>query len=299
MLTGDRSRKMHPAFEHRAMLRDALHNQRQGVLDRAKITPIVSDNPNDKTTEGTRLLAQAIINVLEKRLPYAEIVMWRSGIFSAATYGSEMFATAPPDRGILPESTQWWTFDGAINDTLRRATHGFRGSGDPSLLLQGVVVIPFGDPGHEAPDHAAVCYVMRAKDKGDKIPHLYLVPITAGFPVPLIGCPIIACLQFMTQQFVTTRKAHCGKAVKLPGRPAHRSEYSVVVLRSRKTRDPRDEHEASRDYHHCWQVRGHWRKLSQPRKSDGANVTYISQYLKGDPDDPFLPPRERIIRVKR
>ena len=45
-------------------------------------------------------------------------------------------------------------------------------------------------------------------------------------------------------------------------------------------------------------VKGHWRRQWHPSRSEHRPI-YIDAHLKGDPDKPFWPPRQKLYVVAR
>lgn len=299
-----------PAFRQRRELMEVLRSQSDPMYDRS-----IFLNPY-KTSDDDAQLLNSLMPALKTLLPTTDVVIWRSDLFNAAIYGHDAFMTDPVEPHVLPSQGQWWSIDGNAHDfefgkLLTNISHNenFAALNLPHMSLQNVVLGPIfrgSQIGNITSMNSDVCYlvvyyIMRERgSKPNKLPWIFMSICSNETLLSMVCAPAVAALTFMQQQFVTTRKAHTGKRLRLPGGITHQSSYDIVVLRRKSMHDPRGEMpESEREYHHSWGVKGHWRKLHQPRARDGSKFTFIESYIKGDPDKPFLPPKETIIRVKR
>jgi hypothetical protein len=74
------------------------------------------------------------------------------------------------------------------------------------------------------------------------------------------------------------------------------SDVLVVTLRRPKHKDP--ESEVDVQWSHRWMVEGHWR--NQPYPSEGVHrQIWISPYIKGPEDKPFVPHKGRVFDFVR
>lgn len=113
---------------------------------------------------------------------------------------------------------------------------------------------------------------------------------------------IVVALLFAGREF--TRQRIASKEPVLLPRAARRraardsEELPDIRMIQLREREASIWHSAiDRQYHHSWIVRGHWRRLHEPRKKDGAVATWIESYVKGQ--GPLLQPREPIFAVTR
>jgi len=124
---------------------------------------------------------------------------------------------------------------------------------------------------------------------------------TPKYAADCLGARVQAGLKYMALPFVamecqrashSTRKAFTRINQQCP-------DIRTVTLRRRQTSLRSEETSAGFKYSCQWLVGGHWRKLHEPRKADGAEITYVTPHLKGPEGKPFRAPRQTVYAVNR
>lgn len=133
----------------------------------------------------------------------------------------------------------------------------------------------------------------------------HLIPYSVGFGLPINSripehlSRLIACHEFLKLKLAALEPVRLprGERRRLAKVKQEIPEIRIVQLRQRERSQWHDA--TGREYHHRWIVRGHWRRLTEPRKKDGAQVTFVESYVKGPKDAPLLKPRETVYAVAR
>lgn len=239
--------------------------------------------------------AERIVDQLPRILSESEVILWTMDMCNAAIQGA---VEAFHDNRI-PESVMdlygpqlWFVMDGALG------SDGLDGYGLPEgadcdcLLLFPVEVV-------DAPSGSVIegVYVFTGRDKEIYLRPTY--PILRDAKAQPAQVTFIALSEFMRLTLVAQEKVHLPRADHR--RRERESQYipaiNVIQLRRREASGAHNVSE--REYQHQWIVKGHWRRLHAPRKKDGAEVTYVSPYVKGPDGAPLLPPRETVYAVTR
>lgn len=128
-------------------------------------------------------------------------------------------------------------------------------------------------------------------------PSLVGASLRCGSTITGLWSNLIAASEFIRLKVAAKEPVYLARADRrLAAREGTRlPEFRVVQLRGREASIWHGL--ADRKYHHSWIVRGHWRKLHEPRKGDGAVASWIESYVKGQ--GPLLQPREPIFSVSR
>lgn len=113
-------------------------------------------------------------------------------------------------------------------------------------------------------------------------------------------CELYASAVYMGLPFVGRERMERNRGLgRWPRRGSEPAVNRVVLFRRPKSSEEPIGGESGRVYTCQWEVGGHFRRLSKPRKADGAAVTYVRPYVKG-PEDAPLRASGRVIRsVKR
>lgn len=222
-----------------------------------------------------------------------DFYVWRADLFEAATYNFELFDQELLPAAAMPTVPMWWAIDERKSKSPR--WHSW-GNETPVVRLRAIFVSPckFG------------CLVFGVY-KAVKV-DFYHIGIFGGVTLTDMGLKwdkprsslmLNAALHFMAQSFVTTEKTQSISRHKHLFGKTEPTTINHIVLRRRQIKSALGSLESGISHDCSWQVRGHWRKLHAPRKSDGALITWVSPCIKGDIDKPLLPPRERMFHINR
>ncbi len=141
-------------------------------------------------------------------------------------------------------------------------------------------------------------------EERSKLPHIVIlpaIPFYEGDKIAGNATPIIAAHEFMNSTVAIQKTYQANHQVRKQFKKLGIDVPAVnaVVLR-RAERIPGDGSMRSDVEWSCqWLVRGHWRRLHDPRKSDGVQVVYIQPHAKGPQDKPFRAPRETVFVARR
>lgn len=265
--------------------------------------------PNEKVP---LIIQNKAFKATARRLSESVVVVWRGDLFDAACYQADLFWGTKMPVSLLPTVPQWWP-----SDVLARTSKAWKIQMDsakevgPDCRFQGLLVVPLPDgEAYDVNDKGEISLTasgptlnLQAISTWRGVPGIVTVSTPVGETLrdhPLIR-NIVAALTFMEQEFVDK------KTTRYPARfSAFRQKYvplvNQVVLRARHVDvvpGSEADCERHREYEHSWTVRGHWRKLHEPRKADGQQVVWVRPHIKGDPEKPLLPPRETIVKVCR
>ncbi len=163
---------------------------------------------------------------------------------------------------------------------------------------------------HAKGDHDTV-----SRDETDmNVPFPYTPELTFNFPygavvwqVEYLGNPegimrfrrfIQVLWRLIAQEIVTKERHHADKPAR---RRAEREDFTsndilVVMLRRAVHREP--EEEVDVEWTHRWMVSGHWRNQWYPSLQDHRQK-WISPYIKGPEDKPFVPRPGRVFDLAR
>lgn len=221
---------------------------------------------------------------LRKLLVASELVIWQPDTFQLAINGAECFEglSRQDVAHLLPASVQYWSFDGFDLSNMATDTH----------YCGGLIFVP----GRFFSETDQPCFLYALFPETSGLP-VRFVPTKLHDNLTLGSVSVISLCAFMREKIAAKepvllpradrrRMAREGKAIP---------EIRVIRLRGREASIWHGV--AARKYHHSWIVRGHWRRLNKPRKSDSSPVTWIESYLKGD--GPLLQPRQIIFSVSQ
>lgn len=203
------------------------------------------------------------------------IMVWEKEIFELARNGSGAFLNQRVTREMYeysPSPEFWWFRDFTLAGR---------------VPIYALCVYPSGG--------ALNCILLGASDA--EYPTMIGSALNIDRPIEGLWSWIIAAREF------TRMKIAAKEPVRLPRGERRRlarqhevaADVRIVQLRGRESSVWHSVE--SRQYHHSWIVRGHWRKLHEPRKKDGAVASWIESYIKGT--GPLIQPRESIFSVSR
>ena len=236
-------------------------------------------------------------HTLPPALNASDVLLWRPDIFASATNKSDdMVGAHCPIQFHGPQlwlmggdatscSTWQWVAESVENDTTKG---GFEVSG--TLSFVGLLVYPVKDE---------IAAVVIAKDsKQGFFWYISLLDIDGTVPDKFCAS-ILAAYMFLDLPFVSADIMHLKRHEQrqLARHGQHVPEVRTVTLRVNSAASQSDGRHI--EYHHCWMVKGHWRRLHTPRRRDGAEVTYVMPHTKGDPSLPMMPPRDTVFMVTR
>lgn len=229
-------------------------------------------------------LPELNVPTLRKYLASAEIVIWQSETSELAISGAESFegVSRSDITGFLPDAIQYWFFNGFDLSNMATATH----------RCVGLVYIPSK---HFA-ENASPCflYVLVPEQQGHPI---RFIPTILHGQLMLGSTGVMAMCAFMKQKISAKEPVLLPRADRRRMQRANEMIPAIMIVRLRGREASIWHGVQTREYHHSWIVRGHWRRLHEPRKLDGAVVTWIESYVKGQ--GPLLTPRQLIYSVDR
>jgi hypothetical protein len=294
-----------------------------GAID---LIPALRNCPNMPEVE------QVIINA-RLTIPDSEIVIWEPEMYWASVAGCEVFMGNPAPESFFYAPSQVWFMsrDFAPSDEINRLW-GLDGEWViAAILLRRFKMNTFSMESLASPglsslqrehllkmnDHAGkMCTILTVlfsrtddyihKHRNDLInENLFcIVPVglaVEGEPVILpILCGFIANHLFMNSTIAEAKafdlNHQARKEAKKAGYPPP-TVRAVILRRKQSSKEASDMH-SEVEWSCQWFVKGHWRKLHEPRKLDGAMFTYIQPHIKGPQDKPLKAPTEAIYIVK-
>lgn len=256
-------------------------------------------------------------------LPIARILIWQPEIAQASVRGAGAFVgTTLPEDTLKPEP-QIWYVDG---DYLWNSSEHSPAMAEEFDLpmpcdLQATILLPCVgvDPtamegvttNNWVPDIAftgrsgfSMGFVFLAKDPGRGPPYFlrFLPAIYNDDEIStLFYANTVAQLQFLSMPFIETQATPLPRPERRRMKRERREEpfIGTIILRHRQSDTHEKGDHSAVDWSCTWIVSGHWRKLHQPRISDGAQTTYVHPYLKGPEGLPLKMPSKRIGLVSR
>lgn len=294
------------------------------------VVPIGSDTEHLQDAEGL------LLEALRMQVPLAEIVIWDHDIYKAATAGAEAFCGSTAPLEFCAGNTQVWMFakDERVSETICSQfglegewlffAHVFIRSRIPEFpvsVLQQLHRMNLPKPGldglmHRAahpgkfivdqttffirpegwvesrPDASASEFALRFANspsviEGDEITVSTSYPIAATL---FMNGTVARAQEYRANHQTRKEYARAGKTA-----PTVRA----VILRRSEQATSAGSMRGDVEWSCQWMVRGHWRKLHEPRKSDGATVTYVQPHVKGPQDMPFRAPSETVFVAQR
>lgn len=224
-----------------------------------------------------------------KLLPASPIVIWEADMYELAIRGHEEFRGLQNSTVWHPTQPEFWYYDKFTIDVKLLGGPIGESIVDDAEAIAGLFI-----PANYAGDNIGLyCFVMHP---------------TAGTWywrfLRLDTTHTASVAQILAAHAFTQQKIAAKESVALPrgerrrlkrlGRPE--PEVRVIQLRQREGGQGAS---AGREYHHRWITSGHWRRLAQPRKSDGAEITFVCAHVKGPAGAPLLQPRESVYVVAR
>lgn len=280
---------------------------------------------------------KTILDQLGEQLLNGDIVLWEPTIFDAAVHGHELYYGVEVKPAIMPIRSQLWFLDQSEKKSrfyhaldVERKTLSKKNPDRAvssttigmalAFLPKGIVMGEEINDKVPITDKAAVLSkpiefrgyffvtIMRCKvDVSDKDEILLVIsPINTDSPTwaPL-SMAAHAALDFMSQEFITHAKhPYNPSRVRFPERFKYRSMVETLMLRKRiivevGQRLDAETEELDKEFkgwNHCWTQRPYRR---QQMTKQGKKVVFVRACIKGDTTKPMLPPRERVVHVRR
>jgi len=267
-----------------------------------------------------------ILNSLRVLLPRIPILVWDTQIQNVAQKGHEAFMDHPvPPELITKEAQLWYQHDGEYflgNDRAHwDANHQKLFELPVPCEIQSMILLPARGMDPEKMDRRyplstsftqdmytgrwgiTMGFVFVATQNFKDTPYFlrFLPAIYTGDTVrlPFHAC-MAASLKFLSLPFVGTQEHKLPRPERRRLARAGKPEPCIrtVILRKRE-RFVHGVAPTEMEWSCQWLVSGHWRRLHQPRKDDGAETTYVTPYVKGPEDKPFKMPAKVIHKVSR
>lgn len=240
-------------------------------------------------------IPESQMRAIGEEMHKAEVLLWRSDMFELAVDGYESFTGLHYSVVPMPLAPQFWVFDdfsidlgtivpsnllpdGYVSDALLFWPAGFRGAEVPLVIYMFI-------PEHE--ERRGRVKMRMLRPDGEKRD----------------GIALQHAAQVWAAHAFTELKLASKEPIVLPRgdrrrlQREHQTVPDVRVIQLRKREESETKENGKREYSSSWVVRGHWRRLHEPRKIDGAVVTFVHAYIKGD--GPLLPVRESVFSVSR
>lgn len=221
----------------------------------------------------------------------SRVVIWERDIFTLAQRGMDRFiglTSLPPEVGMKPLEQQFWFLDNFHLPVTKAECALLNLPAGSVCEALGLFVLPrFG-----------IVSVEFIITPDTKIPRIRMHPMR--FPLNKTSAAGAALLCFLHTNIVGTEPVLLARATRRRMAKADEPRPDIRIIRLRRTKNDRaTKSESDREWHHQWIVTGHWRRLHQPRKSDGALITFVRAYVKGPETAPLLQPRESVYVVAR
>lgn len=248
----------------------------QAVDERAAVTEELRRDPAQ--------LPELNVPALRKYIASSEIVVWQPETCELAISGAESFEglSRKDVTALLPEAVQYWFFNGFDLSNMATQTHS----------CVGLVYLP----SRHFTENASPCflYVLFPHNSDNPIrfnPTILHETLTLG------SSGVVAMCAFMKQKIAAKEPVLLPRSDRRRMQRSNQPIPNINVVRLRGREASIWHGVATRQYHHSWIVRGHWRRLHEPRKLDGTLVTWIESYIKGN--GPLLAPRQLVYSVDR
>jgi len=260
----------------------------------------------------------------------AQVTVWNYELFLAATRGSEAFTSTTPDAGFfdgpqyqlwLPDYSPAWMAPSVENQGLiwtafatlftrqrlpsleemlyelsefeaghltKQQRDEFVSSAGKRIVIVTDVLALENDERRKHPNNPQFCF------SGSHW-------VIEGENVPELLCDWVAAWKFMTGSLASVEPMRANHDDRKSFKKSNLdlNDFRGVILRHTERKQSQDSKNVNVDWSCQWLVNGHWRRLHEPRKSDGATVTYVQPHVKGPEDMPFRAPRETVYVAKR
>lgn len=223
---------------------------------------------------------------LGRILRQARIVIWDREIYMLAQRGFDKFVGLSSLPSAIPMDSEFWFFNNFHIPCLQEEMPKWQLPQNSQVEAMAITVHPEAGP--------TASFFFNRPDK----------PVTRSrlirFPLDKTTAPFAALASFLQEEIVGA------ETISLP-RPMRRRmaranvappDIRIVQLR-RSMNEAGSSRESDIEWRHKWIVSGHWRRLSQPRRSDGALLTFVRAYVKGPDHLPLLQPRETVFAATR
>jgi hypothetical protein len=236
------------------------------------------------------LTDESSIRAIGKMLPTCPIVIWQYEMFELATNGYESFVGLQNSSIWHPLAPEFWYFESFSLDV--RALKGVLGeSVSEGYECHGGIFIP----ATHTRDGVAVFVLLMLPNTTGRF-YFRLMNMEAVFTAST--AQMIAAYAFTQQRIAAKERIALPRSERRRIAKAKKPEPEIRIVHLRQ-REAGNGESGTREYHHKWIVRGHWRRLHEPRKSDGAEITFVHAHVKGPHDAPLLSPKESIFVVAR
>lgn len=262
-------------------------------------------------------LPDSFASTLSEALIVADPVVWEAPLIDAAIVGAEVFVGQKIQESQIPTRPQFWYVNQSKGQSKlwRKLTQDEQGLKIMGALIEGIsreimkaamqmaitqgqtreVAFINGNLNTVSPTFVATVFYDIGGGKIRAMTH-EMSGVISSSPAPLL---LFAAWMFSRQEFLTIdRVKHKYASWKFPKKPIE-TEVLSVVLRRRNLFGS-DKRKGDRKQSNIrWIVAGHWRRLKNPRKSDGAAITYVRPYVKGKEGFPLVSPKKNVFHVKR
>lgn len=226
-------------------------------------------------------------------------VIWNPAMMEAALSGADAWLNEDegqhiPDDKFPCENQIWVSTSGSL--PFLSPDEALWSIGEREIHL--MVVTPYLDaPGWIGP-HCDIEVLHRSEMHGDFYGGDFNVLLNG--PIGGWRHKFIACHCFMQEPFIDASIEEIPRHMKRQAEREGKPVFSPRVVRLRKReRKPKMDSAEQVTWHWQWLVSGHWRRLAQPRKSDGGTVAYVRPHVKGPAGKPLKTPRQTIYAVTR
>lgn len=236
----------------------------------------------------TKGLREDRLDHIASMLHESDVLLWDRDIFRLAISGSDAFGGSLLAEQMVEEyRPEFWVF----REFFWNPSSQMRGvmSVPDSATIYGVLLYPHAQ---------GLNYILFLADESlPKTPLLHGSGVLFGMPISGPLANIIAAHEFTRMKVATKEPVLLPRSERrrMLRQEVRAPDVRIVQLRGREASIWHGV--ASREYHHSWIVRGHWRRLHEPRIRDGAVTTWVESYVKGV--GPLLKARETVYAVNR
>lgn len=235
------------------------------------------------------LVDDSSIRAIGTMLPAAPIIIWDADMYELAIGGFDSFVGLQNSNVWHPDSPEFWYYNQFSIDI--RALGGALGqSVEDSHECRGGLFIPAS---HTRDGVAVFVLVMLPEVRGRFYFRFMRMDVVTASVAQTLAAYAFTQQKLAARERVALPRA-ARRRIDKAGKP--QPEIRIIQLRQRA---PSGSASGEREYHHKWIVKGHWRRLHEPRKNDGAEVTFVHAYVKGPQDAPLIQPRESVYVVAR
>lgn len=258
----------------------------EAALDLRELVAIDSHRWSEKVARDS-LATPSHVRGVAKLIPSSPVIIWEDDMHELAMRGYEEFKGLQNASVWHPPTPEFWYFNGFAIDVKR-----IGGAIGGSIIDDADAVAGLFIPSDYSGGVGLFSYVMRPSSGSWYWRFMRLDTVTASV------AQILAAYAFTQQKIAARETVMLPRAARRRMKRLEQPEPDVRIIQLRQ-REGGHGTATNREYHHRWITSGHWRRLHRPRKSDGAEITFVCAHVKGPKGAPLLQPRESVYVVAR